>query len=194
MQVFNPNDPNVAMLEQVARSLGPKLCSQFVFVGGAAAGLLVTDLAMPAIRRTDDVDIVTSAEALAEIESLKAEVSNRESELSELTNKVSVAESALQEAATATAELRNSYATAQAEIETLKAEVAKIPELEAAAQVAAEKIANEAARLLAASGHPEPIEGLEEKLEPKTMTRAEFDQLNPAAKSQFSRTGGRING
>lgn len=37
MQVFNPNDPNVAMLEQVARSLAPELCSQFVFVGGAAA-------------------------------------------------------------------------------------------------------------------------------------------------------------
>ena len=37
MQVFNPNDPNVAMLEQVARSLGQELCSQFVFVGGAAA-------------------------------------------------------------------------------------------------------------------------------------------------------------
>lgn len=135
-----------------------------------------------------------SAEALAEIDNLKAEVSNRETEVAELTNKVSVAESALQEAATATAELRNSYATAQAEIETLKAEVAKIPDLESAAQVAAEKIANEAARLLAASGHPEPIEGLEEKLEQKTMTRAEFNALNPAAKSEFSCTGGRING
>lgn len=66
MQVFNPNDPNVAMLEKVARSLGPELCTQFVFVGGAAAGLLITDLAMPAIRRTDDVDIVTSAEALVD--------------------------------------------------------------------------------------------------------------------------------
>jgi hypothetical protein len=66
MQVFNPNDPNVAMLEQVARSLGPELCSQFVFVGGAAAGLLITDVAMPAIRRTDDVDIVTSAQDLAD--------------------------------------------------------------------------------------------------------------------------------
>lgn len=65
MQVFNPNDPNVVMLEQVARSLGPELCSQFVFVGGAAAGLLITDLAMPAIRRTDDVDILTSAQDLA---------------------------------------------------------------------------------------------------------------------------------
>lgn len=66
MQVFNPNDPNVAMLEGVALSLGLELCAQFVFVGGAAAGLLITDLAMPAIRRTDDVDIVTNAEALAD--------------------------------------------------------------------------------------------------------------------------------
>ncbi len=55
MQVFNPNDPNVAMLEHVARSLGPELCSQLVFVGGAAAGLLITDLAMPPIRRTENV-------------------------------------------------------------------------------------------------------------------------------------------
>lgn len=55
MQVFNANDPNVVMLEQVARSLGPELCRQFVFVGGAAAGLLITDVAMPTIRRTDDV-------------------------------------------------------------------------------------------------------------------------------------------
>ena len=32
-----------------------------VFVGGAAAGLLITDLAAPTIRRTDDVDIVDPA-------------------------------------------------------------------------------------------------------------------------------------
>lgn len=66
MQVFNPNDPNVAMLERVAYSLGPELCSQFVFVGGVAAGLLITDLALPPIRRTDDVDIITNAEVLAD--------------------------------------------------------------------------------------------------------------------------------
>lgn len=66
MQVFNPHDPNVAMLERVARSLGAELCSQFVFVGGAAAGLLITDLASPAVRRTDDVDIITSAKDLAD--------------------------------------------------------------------------------------------------------------------------------
>jgi len=74
MQVFNPNDPNVAMLEQVARSLGPDLCSQFVFVGGAAAGLLVTDVAMPAVRRTDDVDIVTSAQDLADYYRFEAQL------------------------------------------------------------------------------------------------------------------------
>jgi predicted nucleotidyltransferase len=74
MQVFNPNDPNVAMLERVARSLGPELCSQFVFVGGAAAGLLITDVATPAIRRTDDVDIVTSAQDLADYYRFEAQL------------------------------------------------------------------------------------------------------------------------
>lgn len=98
-----------------------------------------------------------SAEALAEIDSLKAEVSNRESEVAELSNKVSVAEAALQEAATATAEFRNSYATAQAEIETLKAEVAKIPDLEAAAEATKERVGIEAANLAAAVGIPEPL-------------------------------------
>lgn len=93
-----------------------------------------------------------SAEALAEIDTLKAEVSSRETEVAELTNKVSVAESALQEAATATAELRNIIATAQAEIETLKAEVARIPDLESAAAVSREKIANEASNLAASIG------------------------------------------
>lgn len=133
-----------------------------------------------------------SAEALAEIDSLKAEVSNRESEITDLSNKVSVAEAALQEAATATAELRTSLATAQAEIETLKAEVARIPDLESAAQISAEKVANEAARLLAASGHPEPIEGLDEKQEVKSLTRSEFNALSPAKRSEFSRSGGKI--
>ncbi|MGH6627901.1 MAG: hypothetical protein ACRECD_15405 [Burkholderiaceae bacterium] len=61
--VLNPNDPNVVMLELVARRLGADLCSQFAFVGGAVAGLLITDPAHPAIRPTEDVDIV--AEVLA---------------------------------------------------------------------------------------------------------------------------------
>lgn len=59
MQVFNPNDPNVVMLEQVARSLGPELCSQFVFVGGAAAGLLMPyrDICLPMVRTRHECQI-----------------------------------------------------------------------------------------------------------------------------------------
>jgi predicted nucleotidyltransferase len=56
----NTNDPNVAMLELVAGSLGDALLEQLVFVGGAIAGLLITDPAMPEIRPTQDVDAVCS--------------------------------------------------------------------------------------------------------------------------------------
>ncbi len=63
--VLNPNDPNVVMLELVARRLGTDLCGQFAFVGGAVAGLLITDPAHPAIRPTEDVDIVAEVLALS---------------------------------------------------------------------------------------------------------------------------------
>lgn len=132
-----------------------------------------------------------SAEALAEIDNLKAEVSNRENEVAELTNKVSVAESALQEAATATAELRNSIATAQAEIETLKAEVAKIPDLESAAAVSREKIANEASNLAASIGLQEalPDNGVGETT--KTPHLDIFNTLTGPEKSAYYQTHGK---
>jgi predicted nucleotidyltransferase len=63
---LNPNDPNVAMLDLVARRLGPQLCNQFAFVGGAVAGLLITDPANPPIRPTEDVDIVVEVLVLAD--------------------------------------------------------------------------------------------------------------------------------
>lgn len=63
---LNPNDPNVAMLELVARRLGAGLCDRFAFVGGAVAGLLITDPAHPAIRPTEDVDIVAEVLALSD--------------------------------------------------------------------------------------------------------------------------------
>ena len=65
MPVLNPNDPNVVMLELVARRLGTELCEQFAFVGGAAAGLLITDPAQPAIRPTEDVDLVVEVLSLS---------------------------------------------------------------------------------------------------------------------------------
>lgn len=58
---MNVNDPNVAMLELVADYLGDALRAELVFVGGAVAGLLITDQAMPEIRPTQDVDVVFSS-------------------------------------------------------------------------------------------------------------------------------------
>ncbi len=54
----NPHDPNVQMLEVVAAKLGPGMLSRLVFVGGSIAGLLITDPLLPAIRPTDDIDLV----------------------------------------------------------------------------------------------------------------------------------------
>ena len=77
MPVLNPNDPNVIMLELVARRLGADLCSQFAFVGGAVAGLLITDPANPAIRPTDDVDIVAEVLALADYHRIEKRLRER---------------------------------------------------------------------------------------------------------------------
>ncbi|MFN0185450.1 MAG: hypothetical protein ACKVQR_16685 [Aquabacterium sp.] len=43
------DDPNLPQLRQVAQALGP-LCEQMVFLGGAVAGLLVTDLLAETVR------------------------------------------------------------------------------------------------------------------------------------------------
>lgn len=51
------NDPNREQLVKVAHALGG-LANEVVFVGGATAGLLVTDPAAPAVRPTMDVDVV----------------------------------------------------------------------------------------------------------------------------------------
>jgi predicted nucleotidyltransferase len=68
----NANDPNVVLLELVAHHLGDALHEQMVFVGGAVAGLLITDPAMPAIRPTEDVDLVVQATVLREYHAVEA--------------------------------------------------------------------------------------------------------------------------
>ncbi|MBN8439778.1 MAG: hypothetical protein J0L95_17330 [Candidatus Accumulibacter sp.] len=60
------DDPNVALLEIVAERLGDDLREEMVFVGGAVAGLLITDPAMPTIRPTEDVDLICRAAALGD--------------------------------------------------------------------------------------------------------------------------------
>lgn len=70
---MKPNDPNVAMVEIVAARLDA-LRDQIVFVGGCAAGLLVTDPALPAIRATADVDVVVEVATLADYHRLEKKV------------------------------------------------------------------------------------------------------------------------
>lgn len=69
---MNPNDPNVQMLEIVAARLGNELCEQLVFVGGAVAGLLITDPAQPPIRPTEDVDLLAQLVARPDYYQLEA--------------------------------------------------------------------------------------------------------------------------
>jgi predicted nucleotidyltransferase len=74
---MNANDPNVILLETVAERLGEALREELIFVGGAVAGLLITDPAMPAIRPTDDVDLVTHAAALKDFHAIERKLAAR---------------------------------------------------------------------------------------------------------------------
>lgn len=58
---MNPNDPNVVMMELVAKRLGKRLRDELVFLGGAVTGLLITDPGQPSIRPTEDVDLIVHA-------------------------------------------------------------------------------------------------------------------------------------
>lgn len=74
---MNANDPNVVLLEIVAERLGDALRDEMVFVGGAVAGLLITDPAMPAIRPTDDVDLICQALALVDYHRIEVQLRDR---------------------------------------------------------------------------------------------------------------------
>lgn len=54
------SNPNLAILELVAKALGP-VCKDVVFVGGCATGLLLTQNRPDRIRITEDVDIIAQA-------------------------------------------------------------------------------------------------------------------------------------
>ena len=57
---MRPDDPNLPQLRRIAQALG-ELREQVVFVGGAVAGLLVTDPLADTVRATRDVDAVVNA-------------------------------------------------------------------------------------------------------------------------------------
>jgi len=74
---MNQNDPNVQMLDVVAARLGEDLCGQLVFVGGAVAGLLISDPAQPAIRPTEDVDLLAQVLAKSDYYALEQQLRAR---------------------------------------------------------------------------------------------------------------------
>lgn len=66
---MNPQDPNVQILQAVARALG-ELRNDLVFVGGCAAGLLITDESRPVVRATQDVDLIAEVATKGEYHQL----------------------------------------------------------------------------------------------------------------------------
>lgn len=58
---MRPDDPNLPNLRAIAEAVGD-LRDRVVFVGGATAGLLVTDPAAEIVRATKDVDAIVEAE------------------------------------------------------------------------------------------------------------------------------------
>ncbi len=71
---MNRQDPNLAKVELIAHVLGP-LRDELVFVGGCAAGLLMTDAAATMARVTYDVDLVVEVAALRAYHRMEAEFS-----------------------------------------------------------------------------------------------------------------------
>lgn len=58
------DDPNLPDLRLIAEALGD-LCEEVVFVGGAVAGLLVTDPLADSVRATRDIDAIINANRAA---------------------------------------------------------------------------------------------------------------------------------
>lgn len=72
---MQPNDPNLPRLRAVAEALGD-LCERLVFVGGATAGLLLTDPAAESVRATVDVDAILQS-SLAQYYAVEEQVAAR---------------------------------------------------------------------------------------------------------------------
>lgn len=73
---MRPNDPNLPILTLIAEALGD-LREDMVFVGGCAAGLLLTDPAAEFIRATKDVDAIVGAVSLGEYYRIEARLPER---------------------------------------------------------------------------------------------------------------------
>ena len=69
-------NPNLQILEMAVEHLGP-LADDMAFVGGCATGLLLTDVAAPPIRVTQDVDVITEVASLGDYHRLSGRLRKR---------------------------------------------------------------------------------------------------------------------
>lgn len=69
-------NPNLQILETAVELLGP-LADDMVFLGGCATGLLLTDVAAPPIRVTQDVDVITEVASLGDYHRLSGQLRKR---------------------------------------------------------------------------------------------------------------------
>lgn len=69
-------NPNLQILEMAVVHLGP-LADDMVFLGGCATGLLLTDVAAPPIRATQDVDVITEVASLGDYHRLSSQLRKR---------------------------------------------------------------------------------------------------------------------
>lgn len=70
------SNPNLAILELIAKALGP-VCDDVVFVGGCATGLLLTQARPDRIRITEDVDIIAHALTMHDYHAIEEKVRAR---------------------------------------------------------------------------------------------------------------------
>ena len=69
-------NPNLQILKTAVELLGP-LADDMVFLGGCAIGLLLTDVAAPPIRVTQDVDVITEVASLGDYHRLSDQLRKR---------------------------------------------------------------------------------------------------------------------
>ena len=69
-------NPNLQILKTAVELLGP-LADDMVFLGGCAMGLLLTDVAAPPIRVTQDVDVITEVASLGDYHRLSDQLRKR---------------------------------------------------------------------------------------------------------------------
>jgi ATP-dependent Clp endopeptidase proteolytic subunit ClpP len=139
-------------------------------------------------------DQVSALEAqIAEADTLRAQLTDALAKVEEIKNLQSIVAEKDLEIANISAKLTEAKAEtveAQAKIGEL---TAKVDELTEKTKVTAEVISTEASRQLAATGHPEPVDVIEEKdRSGPTLTRAEFNQLPPSSRLAHVRAGGKL--